>query len=420
MDTERSLYVGIDFEKDYTQASCRGKGMSQPESVSAVAEKSRYRLPAVLYYKKSTGEWLFGEEAYKYRDFNDGGYVDDLLGKAERNENVTIFGNVISPITLLERYLKKLMYMIKKKYPQELIKKLVITSKSNSERVQKQLLQAFERLGLMEDRVFFLNNIDCFMYYTVSQHKDLWLNDVGMFDFSQEGLSFYRLSFGRKRTPIVVSYDRTDFDDVISYNMLDKDKLGRLTYSFENVSASVLHKQIISSIYVTGSGFEGSWADDILKSWCLSRRVFKGQNLYSKGACYAAAILTEDAAEEFLFLNEDMIKATLGFKVYHDSKQDEIILAQAGEKWSEINSTIEVILDQTDELDFVIRNLMKKDYICAIMSVDGLPKREPKTIRLQINVMFHDKETVVVTVRDTGFGEFYPTSHRIWEYIFKI
>ena len=46
--------------------------------------------------------------------------------------------------------------------------------------------------------------------------------------------------------------------------------------------------------------------------------------------------------------------------------------------------------------------------------------RENKTIRLQIRLHFLNRETAVITVKDTGFGAFYENGYRIWEQILKL
>ena len=45
---------------------------------------------------------------------------------------------------------------------------------------------------------------------------------------------------------------------------------------------------IVSSVYLTGDGFDGDWMKQSVAFLCQGRRAFVGKNLYSKGACYAA------------------------------------------------------------------------------------------------------------------------------------
>lgn len=45
---------------------------------------------------------------------------------------------------------------------------------------------------------------------------------------------------------------------------------------------------MVSSVYLTGEGFENNWYPNSLKVLCNGRRAFLGNNLYSKGACYSS------------------------------------------------------------------------------------------------------------------------------------
>ena len=51
--------------------------------------------------------------------------------------------------------------------------------------------------------------------------------------------------------------------------------------------------------------------------------------------------------------------------------------------------------------------------------LDGIPRRENKTIRLHLTLKFMDKLTAIVRVKDTGFGDFYKTNYRVWEQILQ-
>ena len=49
------------------------------------------------------------------------------------------------------------------------------------------------------------------------------------------------------------------------------------------------------------------------------------------------------------------------------------------------------------------------------MKLDGLPERPPKASRIRIEVSFTSGTTMKVRVTDLGFGDLYPTSHKVWE-----
>ena len=59
---------------------------------------------------------------------------------------------------------------------------------------------------------------------------------------------------------------------------------------------SLLHKNLekmfentpFSAVYLVGREFEGEWMDKSFRFLCRKRRSFRGDNLYTMGACYAA------------------------------------------------------------------------------------------------------------------------------------
>ena len=44
------------------------------------------------------------------------------------------------------------------------------------------------------------------------------------------------------------------------------------------------------------------------------------------------------------------------------------------------------------------------------LSLDGFPERGDKTLRIQVNIGFLDENTMVIVVKDKGFGELFPAT----------
>ena len=68
--------------------------------------------------------------------------------------------------------------------------------------------------------------------------------------------------------------------------MLNVDKAKDADERFKSFIQSVFDKKVVSSVYLTGEGFENNWYPASLKVLCNGRRAFLGNNLYSRGACY--------------------------------------------------------------------------------------------------------------------------------------
>ncbi len=351
MSEQRSLIVGFDLCSYYSQLSCYNHKTFEPESICMTSDKTKYLIPTVLGVKNSTKEWFFGDEAYACKEAGTGVLVDELLLKVMNNQETDIFGVSFPPVTLLEKYLRKCLQLLKVYYPSNSILKIVVTLKERSESLREGVYKALDNMGIGKDRACVQSHFQSYQYYALSQSEELWLNDVGLFDFDEQGLTYQQITINRKSHPYIVGIIEKDLTETLSYHDFEEiTESEKLEYVFYNLAKSVLHKQIVSTLYITGKGFEGNWADHVLKELCIGRRVFKGRNLYAKGACYAAKDLAgESKLENFLFLGSEMITSTFFISGYYDAKPAEAVLAKAATPWHEVNGKLDIILEDTRE-----------------------------------------------------------------------
>lgn len=420
MEEERTLLVGFDLCDDYSQLSCIFKNAPEPESVCITPDQSKFLIPTAVCVREMTKDWVIGEEAERCRDRMAGVYVDKLLSRLESQETVEIYGSLFSPEVLLEKYFRKIFGILRQRYQNNSIRQLVITLRNCTPKTEEHLYGVMLALGIDKDRVKIISHTTGFMYYIVSQPRDVWINDVALFDYGVDGLRYCQLSFGRKGTPMAVVADCVDLSDDISFDMLSQMSAERLAHAFESIANLTLHKKIITSLFVTGRGFEGDWATDVLRRLCMGRRVFLGQNLYTKGACYAARALVQNRLQEYRFLSEECIKASVSLRVYHDAQTYQLELASAGDNWKSAGTSCTLILDQCNELEFTLSDAVRRDKVLEIMTLDGPVRRERRSTRLQLNFRFISRDMAVVKLKDIGFGEFYKTNYRVWEQILKL
>jgi hypothetical protein len=420
MDTLKKVIVGYDLCEDYTQISCYSYKTLEPIPIS-ISEGEEYSpIPTVLCVKKDTKQWLYGEEAVTCANNGAGILLDHLLTRVLTGETAEIFQQIFTPVALLEKFLRKSLTLIKNYFPTEQITKLVVTVPSTNPMLVDAVYEALALLGLEKDRALVLSHAGAYLYYALNQDKALWMNDVGLFDFSEEGLFFYQIRMNRKTKPMIAGLAKKEYTETLSYDMLNRKDMNA-SYIFENIANTALFKQIISTLYFTGNGFEGGWADDVIKSLCAGRRIFMGQNLFTKGACYAAKELSGDKKlNEFILMNDDMITSSVMLRVYLDTKYQEVPLTVAGETWYEINKSIEVIPEGDAELEIILKDIMTRDVTREKIRLSQLPNRPERMTRLEINFTCKDKSTGIITVNDLGFGEIYPETGRIMEFSIEI
>lgn len=422
MDDEQKLLVGFDLCNDFSQIACYNCKTFEPESICETEYHDQYLIPTVLGVKIKTKDWVYGQEAVNLANQGEASFVNNLLDIIINNEVVTIFDVKFSGADLLERYLRKCLTILKKTYPTQSILKIVFTLKNPNSLLRETLHIALSHLGITEERYLIQSHTQSYLYYALNQRKELWMNDIGLFDFDESGMNYIQISINRSAHPYIVGTKHKNFEEQLDYSMVsDNANLLNVKYLFEDIIKTALHKQIISTIYMTGIGLERDWADDIIASLCSGRRVFKGQNLYVKGACYAARELTsEKKSGDFLFLTEEMIESEILTNVYCNASMMEVPLAKAGSPWYEAEKSFDIILDDEQEIEIITRNILAGNETRQMIALEGIINYPNKTTRVQVRAKFEDVKTCVITVKDMGFGEFYPSSNRIWEKIIHL
>ncbi len=419
MDAPRKVIVGYDLCEDFTQISCYSYKTFEPIPIGIREEDDLPLIPTVLGVKNDSKQWLFGEDAMNCSASEAGVLVNHLLRKLVTGEKIELFGESFDGVSLMEKFFRKTLTLVKQYFPTEQITKLVVTVRNTEQRLVEGVYEALSALGLEKDRVLIMSHAGAYLYYALSQDKSLWVNDVGLFDFNEEALFYYQIRLNRRGRPMVASISKTDYTDKLNYSML-KENGQNLSYIFENIANTALYKQIVTTLYFTGQGFEGNWAEETIRKLCAGRRVFLGQNLYTKGACYAAKELSGDAKlTDILLLNDDMITSTVGVRVYRDAKYTDAILAEAGTNWYEVDQSIEVIPEGEPELEIILKNVLNGEVVREKVRLK-LPERPDRMTRLLIRITCTNRACGIIQVQDLGFGEFYPGTGLVTEFSIEL
>lgn len=418
MSNQRTLLVGYDFCDDYTQISCFNRKIYEPESVSPLSEE-QYLIPTVLCVNEGTKDWLYGEEAIQSGERGEGIVISHLVKLARNQETVECDGMIFTAEMLLEKYFRKTLGILKMKYPGTSIAQLVVTVEETSDTLNRCISSALAALGLESDRVTIKSHAVVAMYYTLNQNKDLWMNDVGVFHYDGVHLNFYKIAINRRTKPSAVTVTKEDFTDSFgelytSEATSTPEYKSQLAYLFHRIAKTNLSKHVISTVFITGKGFEEDWIDDTLAQLCLGRRIFKGQNLYTKGACYMAREESgERKLEDYILLSEDMLHSNVWFSAYVDAKVQEVMLARIGTPWYEVNQEIEFIFDGKPEVILHSKSLFEREYNTYKMVFDNLVSRPNKMTRAKLTIRCNNHEYMEATLQDLGFGDYYPKTDLI-------
>ncbi len=421
MEQTRKLLVGFDLCDDFSQIGFYNENIFEPETIKYENPAGDDRIPTILAVTNDKKEWLYGDDAVRAISNKTAVAVDDILEHVRNKESHIIFEKEFSAVKILARFIEKSLLLLKKEFPGDTIAQLVVTVKETNEELVKGIFEALHILGIERDRASVISHAQSYTYYALSQKKELWMNDVALFDFGEDGLMYYQIKIDRQKRPITVAIKKTDYSDKLSFDLLGVMYEEQLAYIFENISREALYRQIISTIYVTGIGFTKGWAEEVIKKFCIGRRGFAGQNLFSGGACYAAKNMAgEDKFSDFMFLSEDMITGTVSVKANVDGVKSDIVFVKMATPWYEARSSKEFILDDTKEIELTVKDELSNDKKSFFIVLDGLPKRENRTTRIKMKVKFLSPKTCVVTIKDLGFGMLFPGTDRIWEKVINM
>lgn len=393
------LIIGIDLCDAYTQA---GGGRTDETWV----------IPTVICRKKTDGGWYVGEEAYKYTLMGEGVIVDKLLSLAVKDGTATISSVKYQGAELLRMYMERILAMIRAEYPGVPVAQLVISLENMEMKLMDCLMGCADALGISRDLVHIASHTECFVYYVLSQKRDVWGGQVGMFSLSDEALRYYELKVVQGPRQMTAWAEHEDLEEGFSLNVLDSPSGARMADQILCACGErLLQKKLYSSIFLTGKGFgRTDWAPEFMKQVCHRRRVFAEPSLFARGAALKAGdYLEERSSYPFVCLCEGKLRSTVAMEVMKRDSRIQIALASAGESWYEARSVLEVILDGQEEIELIITSPQNpKQKRLVRIPLEGFPKRPPKTTRVRIAVGFLDERTMVVKIVDRGFGELFP------------
>lgn len=414
-----AYYIGMDLCSDSTQISFYNDISREPETVNQLNNKETYMMPNILFFSRKTGDWYVGSEASEARFKEDGIILDEIYANARSEETVDVDGVKYSFrqlfIMMLKMHINSFLY----RYEGATVKKLVITLPEYNKDLFRVLKGFHRELDIPEESVVITSHLDSGLYYIFNQNSDLWINSVALFDYNADGLHYYRIDITRGKTPEVISVTHEDYSGQFNMALFGGDNI-LMDVTFAKIVDYEMKKTYISSVFLTGLGFSEKWMNKSRNILCQGRRVFAGQNIYTKGACYKAV---GGEYEEFYrkFFVETKENVIFDVGISSGDEEDRFIpIALGGRQWYNIHGKINVILDDTDKITLVYRSRRTEQEVREVVKLHGIPKRPNKTSKFSVEVEFDDPHRGAVIIKDVGFGKLFPTTNKIYRKEFEV
>lgn len=397
------LVIGLDLNDDYTRISCYD-------------EEKSWTIPTVICRKKQEEVWLAGEDAYACTLVGEGVIVDKLLKMVRKDGTSTIGGIRYTGRELLNLFVRKMLEYPMKEFGENEVDQLVISLQQVDAKMTDTLMYCADFLSIPREKVHVISHMESFVYYVLSQKKDLWTNQVGLFDLSNQRLCYYEMKVQRGLRRNMVQADSENMEEAFNLDILDSPSGSRLADRILcSCGERLLSKKLFSSIFLTGKGFDRTdWAGEFMKLVCHRKKVFAEPVLFARGAAYKGADCRQSATSyPYIFICEGRLKTEVSMRVMRGQKEGWLVLASYGDNWYESKSTMDFILDDQGEIEFTITPLDSKKKKLVRIPLTGFPKRPPRTTRIQMSLAFLDERTMVTVIRDKGFGELFPASDAV-------
>ncbi len=396
--------AGLDLCDDVSQISVSTKefdGSTGVMTLPVTVGSEKYCVHTCAMKRKNKNEWIFGEDAIR-EDPKEGYLFGDLLSLALKEKTLLIEEEEYDTVSILAGFVKSMLKKVTfvSEWPQKA--ELFITVRDLTAAMVDILRRMVEQMELRGVEVRFLSHAESFFYYSASQPEELRLHKVCLLDYSGNVVRSSILSTNRQMKPNVTMIEEREFE-------LPEKKDDELL----DICREIMDSQIISSVYLSGQGFEGNWEKETIRYLCLKRRrVFQGMNLYTKGACYAALDATGQSrlSENEVFLDKDKLKSNIGMDLVSDGQVHYHSLVDAGINWFDAGAELDVMLGHENEIRILLTPITGNEERCVVLRMDSIPERPDRASRVHLSIRLKSPDEMCVKIRDLGFGEIFPAT----------
>jgi len=410
--------VGYDIGDTYVQISYANMNNNNVETISSVAGEEIYTIPAMLCKKPGTNQWSYGREALKCAEEEQGILIEHLFELAVDGEPILIQGESFDPVVLFTMFVKKTFSLLSQAAGGDRIVAVAFTCGKMETRVREVLQQVARQMRLKEDRVFFKSHQESFYHYMRYQPEDLVRFQTLLMEYRKKDMLVYRMERNLRTDPTTVyveeiKYPFPAYEPLPEEEEVRQEAISALDREFLDLAAKTCENRMISSVYLIGEGFAEEWLKDSLRYLCRGRRVFLGNNLYSKGACYGLLehYKGNSIAPAQVFLGDDKLKVNIGMLLSKGGQTTYCSLLEAGANWYEAECSREIYLQEGNCIEVQLAYVLSEERKTVSMSLDGLPEG---ISRLGVQLYMEAADLLVLEIEDLGFGQFREATHQVW------
>ncbi len=402
-----SLMLGIDFSKTDMQISLWDEERTCADVYHFPENLGGDAIPTMVIQAED-GTLLIAKEALDYGMDTEKHGVTSLYGNIS-NELVYLGTQSKTVNELFAYYLQEVLDSIRKRYGEAAIARIGITGERLTKEREEHLAVVMESIGYSRDKLFFTSHADAVLWHELCTGVEKGSMTL---DFDSQGMVSYLVHAGNEDRGIPHYVETADYSRMLPGGLANLLEEEERTEHFTNITELAIAKKAMSRLYVTGTFIDNPSIVKVLERYFnTGRRIFTGRGLYCLGACYHAV------KEKFpkKAIGDGRIFHTVSLEAYQDALEGPVRLLKAGTSLRQARSRIQVILDDTREMRFHIDDARTAESISCTLRPEEFYSRENRTLRLELEVRFLDYETLVLKIRDVGFGDICPATYRVWE-----
>lgn len=398
-ERKRQIMVGFDLGRNDCQMSYTENGMEMV-SVSTVLGDDSYQIRTRICKKNAMESWYIGQEAKRLSDSKEGVMVNDLLTKALANETLQVEDKEYSAVELLAIFLKKSLSILLSYVKKEEIAEIIFTVEQLDEKMVALWEKIKGNIAFEQEKLHIQSYNESLFWYQIQKKK---LHKTLVVDYRRKYGICRLLSMQEQKNILYGSVNSENIEEIKT----DDDFLLSLVQR-------AIGKQVVETIYLVGAEFEVKWYPETLKYLCKGRRVFLGQNLYTRGACFAAYMYRHPERKHFIFRTGYRLDFGVELDILRMQKLTSMEMLPYGSCWFDAEKEIQVLNDGMSEIPFRIFD--KNGTINRIVvPLSDMETRPAKSTKLRIRVECVSAGNCLIQIKDMGLGQIIPSTGKVWE-----
>ena len=275
--------IGYEINEKSCQISYYNDQQSEPETLEV--DTDHYQIPLLIGKLRDT--WAYGKEAKRLVTVKEGFVVTRLLERSLAGEKIDFGEESYDAVVLLSKFIQLSLQA----FPQ--IDGIVFSVPELTEELARMLRGIAVRMQIDKQHVFIQDYKESFCNYLFYQPKELWQYEAALFCCDRNEIKAFMLRRlkpglgGGKRTFVTVDEVANAHMKELAavYPVLNGDKAKEADARFCKFIEGVFDKRIVSSVFLTGEGFENNWYPKALRMLCNGRRAFIGGSGRAAAVC---------------------------------------------------------------------------------------------------------------------------------------